>query len=34
VRHDRRRRRLQDLIGGAPSKPSPRTAGGKRPPAD
>jgi hypothetical protein len=26
-RHDRRVRRFQDLIGGAPSKPSPRTAG-------
>jgi lysyl-tRNA synthetase, class II len=27
-RHDRRLRRLQDLIGGAPSEPSPRTARG------
>jgi hypothetical protein len=26
-RHDRRMRRFQDLIGGAPSKPSPRAAG-------
>jgi lysyl-tRNA synthetase, class II len=33
-RHDRRRRRIQDLIGGAPSEPSPRAASGSKPPAD
>jgi hypothetical protein len=31
-RHDRRVRRFQDLIGGAPSLPSPRTGGGPKPP--
>jgi len=31
-RHDRRVRRFQDLIGGAPSLPSPRTGGGSKPP--
>jgi hypothetical protein len=30
-RHDRRVRRFQDLIGGTPSLPSPRTGGSKRP---
>ena len=34
ARHDRRVRRFQDLIGGAPSLPSPRTDGGSEPPAD
>jgi hypothetical protein len=34
VRHDRRVRRFQDLIGGAPSLPSPRAGGGSEPPAD
>jgi hypothetical protein len=34
VRHDRRMRRLQDLIGGAPSLPSPRTLGGSKPPEE
>jgi len=33
-RHDRRVRRLQDLIGGAPSLPSPRTGDGSEPPGD
>jgi hypothetical protein len=33
-RHDKRVRRFQDLIGGAPSLPSPRTGGGSKPPAD
>jgi hypothetical protein len=32
ARHDRRVRRFQDLIGGAPSAPSPRTGGGSKPP--
>jgi hypothetical protein len=32
--HDRRIRRFQDLIGGAPSLPSPRTLGGSKPPKD
>jgi hypothetical protein len=32
ARHDRRVRRVQDLIGGAPSLPSPRTDGSKQPP--
>jgi hypothetical protein len=31
TRHDRRVRRLQDLIGGAPSLPSPRAPGSGRP---
>jgi hypothetical protein len=31
-RHDRRVRRFQDLIGGTPSLPSPRTGGGSKPP--
>jgi hypothetical protein len=31
VRHDRRVRRFQDLIGGAPSLPSPRAGGGSKP---
>lgn len=31
-RHDRRARRFQDLIGGAPSLPSPRSGGGSKPP--
>jgi hypothetical protein len=31
VRHDRRVRKLQDLIGGAPSLPSPRAPGSGRP---
>ena len=30
-RHDRRARRFQDLIGGAPSEPSPRAGGSKSP---
>jgi hypothetical protein len=34
ARHDRRVRRFQDLIGGTPSLPSPRTGGGPEPPAD
>jgi hypothetical protein len=33
-RHDRRVRRFQDLIGGAPSLPSPRAREGSKPPAD
>jgi hypothetical protein len=33
-RHDRRVRRFQDLIGGAPSLPSPRAGDGSKPPAD
>jgi hypothetical protein len=33
-RHDRRVRRFQDLIGGAPSLPSPRSGEGSKPPAD
>ncbi len=33
ARHDKRVRRFQDLIGGAPSLPSPRTGGGSKPPA-
>jgi hypothetical protein len=32
IRHDKRVRRFQDLIGGAPSLPSPRTGGGSKPP--
>jgi hypothetical protein len=32
TRHDRRVRRFQDLIGGAPSLPSPRGEGGSEPP--
>jgi hypothetical protein len=32
ARHDRRVRRFQDLIGGAPSLPSPRSGGGSKPP--
>lgn len=32
VRHDRRVRRFQDLIGGAPSLPSPKTGAGTKPP--
>jgi hypothetical protein len=32
ARHDRRVRRFQDLIGGAPSLPSPRTGAGSKPP--
>jgi hypothetical protein len=32
ARHDRRVRRFQDLIGGAPSLPSPRTGGGSKRP--
>jgi hypothetical protein len=31
-RHDRRVRRFQDLVGGAPSLPSPPTGGGSKPP--
>jgi hypothetical protein len=31
-RHDRRVRRFQDLIGGAPSLPDPRAGGSKQPP--
>jgi hypothetical protein len=34
ARHDRRVRRFQDLIGGAPSLPSPRTGDGSKPPTD
>jgi hypothetical protein len=34
VRHDKRVRRFQDLIGGAPSLPSPRTGEGTKPPSD
>jgi hypothetical protein len=34
ARHDRRVRRFQDLIGGAPSLPSPRAGGGSKPPTD
>jgi lysyl-tRNA synthetase class 2 len=34
ARHDRRVRRFQDLIGGAPSLPSTRTGGGSKPPGD
>jgi hypothetical protein len=34
VRHDRRVRRFQDLVGGAPSLPSPRSGGGSNPPGD
>ena len=30
--HDRRVRRFQDLVGGAPSLPSPRAGGGSKPP--
>jgi hypothetical protein len=33
-RHDRRVRRFQDLIGGAPSVPSPRAGEGSKPPVD
>jgi len=33
-RHDGRVRRFQDLIGGAPSLPSPRGQEGPKPPAD
>jgi hypothetical protein len=33
-RHDRRVRRFQDLVGGAPSLPSPRAGGGSKPPPD
>ena len=33
-RHDKRVRRFQDLIGGAPSLPSPRPRGGSKPPTD
>jgi hypothetical protein len=33
-RHDRRVRRFQDLIGGAPSLPSPRVDQGSKPPPD
>jgi hypothetical protein len=32
--HDRHVRRFQDLIGGAPSLPSPRALGGSKPPKD
>jgi hypothetical protein len=32
AKHDRRVRRFQDLVGGAPSLPSPRTGGGSEPP--
>lgn len=32
--HDKRVRRFQDLIGGAPSLPSPRAGDGSKPPAD
>jgi hypothetical protein len=32
ARHDRRVRRLQDLIGGTPNLPSPRTGAGSKPP--
>jgi hypothetical protein len=34
ARHDRRIRRLQDLIGGTPSLSSPRAGGDSNPPAD
>jgi hypothetical protein len=34
ARHDRRVRRFQDLVGGAPSLPSPRPGGGSKPPSD
>ena len=34
ARHDRRVRRFQDVIGGAPSLPSPRPGGGSKPPSD
>ena len=34
ARHDRRVRRFQDLIGGAPSLPRPGTGDGSKPPAD
>jgi hypothetical protein len=34
ARHDKRVRRFQDLIGGAPSLPSPRSREGSKPPAD
>ena len=34
ARHDKRVRRFQDLIGGAPSLPSPRAGDGSKPPAD
>jgi hypothetical protein len=34
ARHDKRVRRFQDLIGGAPSLPSPRAREGSKPPAD
>jgi hypothetical protein len=33
-RHDRRVRRFQDLVGGVPSLPSPRTLGGSKPPKE
>jgi hypothetical protein len=33
-RHDRRVRRFQDLVGGAPSLPSPKAQKGSKPPAD
>ena len=32
ARHERRVRRFQDMIGGAPSLPSPRARGGSKPP--
>lgn len=32
ARHDKRVRRFQDMIGGAPSLPSPRTGSGSKPP--
>jgi hypothetical protein len=34
ARHDKRARRVQDLIGGAPSLPSPRAGGSSKPPGD
>jgi lysyl-tRNA synthetase class 2 len=34
ARHDKRVRWFQDLVGGAPSLPSPRAGGGSKPPAD
>jgi hypothetical protein len=34
TRHDKRVRRFQDLIGGAPSLPTPRTGAGSKPPPD
>ena len=34
ARHDKRVRRFQDVIGGAPSLPSPRTRAGSKPPPD